>query len=44
MSIVHTADNHESPEMARQLYNALGELADLPPLSDFPGEAQNLLF
>lgn len=41
---VHTADNLESPDMARQLYNALGELTCLPPLSAFPGETQSQLF
>ncbi|MFG6668262.1 DUF72 domain-containing protein [Halomonas sp. HNIBRBA4712] len=41
---VHTADNRESPQMARLLYNALCENASLPPLEPFPGETQAPLF
>ncbi len=41
---VHTADNRESPEMARLLYNALATEAQLPPLNRFPGEKQSQLF
>lgn len=41
---VHTADNRESPQMARLLYEALRERIVLPPLDDFPGESQASLF
>ncbi|MCS2607905.1 DUF72 domain-containing protein [Halomonas dongshanensis] len=41
---VHTADNRTSPEMARQLYQALGKDIMLAPLSAFAGERQTTLF
>ncbi|MGO2240663.1 MAG: DUF72 domain-containing protein, partial [Halomonas sp.] len=41
---VHTADNRESPHLARWLYNALGEITPLPPLAPFAGEKQSQLF
>lgn len=41
---VHTADNRTSPEMARQLYQALGKDITLAPLSAFAGERQTTLF
>ncbi|AVI61982.1 DUF72 domain-containing protein [Halomonas sp. M1] len=41
---VHTADNRESPEMARMLYKELQTLAPLPPLPAFAGDKQSQLF
>lgn len=41
---VHTADNRTSPEMARQLYQALGKDITLAPLNAFAGERQTTLF
>ncbi|WP_249976254.1 DUF72 domain-containing protein [Vreelandella olivaria] len=41
---VHTADNRESPEMARQLYQALQKVTPLPPLPPFASDKQSQLF
>lgn len=41
---VHTADNRESPEMARLLYRELQELTPLPCLPPFAKDKQSQLF
>lgn len=42
--MVHTPDNRQAPALARSLYTRLAEACSLPPLADFPGEAQTSLF
>ena len=41
---VHTADNRESPEMARHLYHTLQQHIALPELDPFADEKQSQLF
>ncbi|MFI8748423.1 DUF72 domain-containing protein [Vreelandella lionensis] len=41
---VHTADNRESPEMARHLYHTLQQHIALPELEPFADEKQSQLF
>ena len=41
---VHTADNRESPALARRLYNDLQSHTPLPPLGAFADEKQSQLF
>ncbi|MFW3614780.1 DUF72 domain-containing protein [Billgrantia antri] len=41
---VHTADNRQAPQLARELYQALASDIGLPPLGDFAGERQARLF
>lgn len=41
---VHTADNRQAPQLARQLFQALACDIGLAPLSDFAGERQTSLF
>lgn len=41
---VHTPDNRHAPQLARRFHARLGEAIALPPLGEFPGEAQSELF
>ncbi|MFC7368981.1 MULTISPECIES: DUF72 domain-containing protein [Vreelandella] len=41
---VHTADNRESPEMARSLYHAVQQQFPLPALGSFASDQQSQLF
>ncbi|WP_110685684.1 DUF72 domain-containing protein [Salinicola aestuarinus] len=41
---VHTPDNREAPQLARNLYRQLAERVELPPLGEFAGERQESLF
>ncbi|MCZ0927530.1 DUF72 domain-containing protein [Halomonas janggokensis] len=41
---VHTADNRESPMLARMFYNDLQNMTALPPLGPFANEKQSQLF
>jgi uncharacterized protein YecE (DUF72 family) len=41
---VHTPDNRQAPQLARQLYMQLARRQALPTLTDFPGERQASLF
>ncbi|WFF41209.1 DUF72 domain-containing protein [Salinicola endophyticus] len=41
---VHTPDNRQAPELARQCYNRLAERVALPPLAEFAGDRQESLF
>ena len=41
---VHTPDNRQAPELARDFYNKIAERLELPPLAAFPGERQESLF
>lgn len=41
---VHTPDNRQAPQLARQLYAQLERHQTLPTLANFPGECQSSLF
>ena len=37
--MIHTADNHNAPQLAQTLYQQLAKAVDLPSLAEFPATA-----